>query len=110
MTPAPPDRRLPLPRGVTRGPEVSMTLDGVPLVAFEGETVAAAMLAAGQNATRTTVDGQARGIFCGIGVCFDCLVVVDGTPNTRACITWATDGMSVATQSGLSAAQQMMEQ
>ena len=53
---------------------------------------------------RTTPTGEPRGIFCGMGVCFDCLVVVDGIPNTRACVTWAREGMVVARQDGWKAA------
>ena len=45
-----------------------------------------------------------RGVYCGMGVCFDCLVVVDGVPNTRACVTWVREGMVVARQDGLVAA------
>ena len=73
----------------------------MPTAAFLGETVAAVLLAGGQIATRTTVGGAPRGIFCGIGVCFDCLVVVDGVPNTRACMTWVRHGMRVELQEGL---------
>jgi NADH dehydrogenase/NADH:ubiquinone oxidoreductase subunit G len=40
-------------------------------------------------------------VFCGIGVCFDCLVVVDGVPNTRACMTWVREGMHIERQDGL---------
>ena len=76
----------------------------MPTEAFLGETVAAVMLAGGEIATRTTVGGVPRGIFCGIGVCFDCLVVVDGVPNTRACMTPVRDGMQVSRQSGWGAA------
>ena len=55
----------------------------------------------GELRTRHTVGGEPRGVFCGMGVCFDCLVVVDGVPNTRACTTWVRDGMQVARQEGL---------
>jgi predicted molibdopterin-dependent oxidoreductase YjgC len=78
-----------------------MLLDGRPVEAYEGETVAAVLLAQGEIATRTTVGGEPRGIFCGIGLCFDCLVVVDGVPNTRACMTWVRKGMDVRRQDGL---------
>ena len=61
------------------------------------------LLAQGEVATRTTVNAAPRGIFCGIGVCFDCLVVVDGVPNTRACMTWVRNGMVVSRQDGWSA-------
>lgn len=93
--------RLPLPPELERGPRVEILLDDERVEAYEGETVAAVLLAQGETATRRTVKGEPRGIFCGIGVCFDCLVVVDGVPNTRACMTWVRDGMVVARQDGL---------
>jgi predicted molibdopterin-dependent oxidoreductase YjgC len=92
--------RLALPRGVERGPRVAVTLDGRPVEAYEGETVAAVLFAEGIAATRTTVSGAPRGVYCGIGLCFDCLVVVDGVPNTRACMTLVRDGMEVRRQEG----------
>jgi D-hydroxyproline dehydrogenase subunit gamma len=94
--------RLPLGPELERGPRVEIVLDGRPVEAYEGETVAAVLLAEGEIATRTTVSGEPRGIFCGIGVCFDCLVVVDGVPNTRACMTWVRGGMQVSRQDGWS--------
>lgn len=72
-------------------------LDGVPLPAYLGETVAGALLASGRRAWRYTGHGQPRGLFCGIGLCFDCLVTVNGTPNVRACLTPVAAGMVVET-------------
>src|SRR6266511_2601763 len=92
--------RLPLGPELERGPRVEIVLDGRPVEAYEGETVAAVLLAQGEVATRTTVKGEPRGIFCGMGVCFDCLVVVDGVPNTRACMTWVRDGMDAPPENG----------
>jgi predicted molibdopterin-dependent oxidoreductase YjgC len=97
-------RRLPLGDALERGPEVTVTIDGRSTTAYLGETVAAVLFAEGGVRTRITVGGSPRGVFCGMGVCFDCLVVVDGVPNTRACTTWVRDGMDVRTQDGLSAA------
>lgn len=91
-------RRLPLGPGVARGPAVTLTVDGRPVSAYAGESVAAVLLAEGLAATRTTPGGAPRGVFCGMGVCFDCLVVVDGVPNTRACMTFVADGMDVRRQ------------
>ena len=48
--------------------------------------------------------GAPRGVFCGMGVCFDCLVVIDGEPSRRACVTFVTEGMRVETQIGFGAA------
>jgi predicted molibdopterin-dependent oxidoreductase YjgC len=93
-------RRLPPGAGLARGPQVTVTLDGRPAHGFVGESVAALLLAEGHAATRTTPGGEPRGVFCGMGVCFDCLVVVDGVPNTRACMTWVAEGMDVRRQDG----------
>jgi predicted molibdopterin-dependent oxidoreductase YjgC len=79
---------------------VTILLDGEPVEAFEGETVAAVLLSQGRIETRRTVGGEPRGIFCGMGVCFDCLMVVDGVPNTRACMTWVREGLDVRSQQG----------
>jgi D-hydroxyproline dehydrogenase subunit gamma len=93
-------RRLALGPALSRGPAVSILLDGRPVRAYAGESVAAVLLAEGRTATRTTAGGQPRGLFCGMGVCFDCLVVVDGIPNTRACMTFVAEGMDVRRQTG----------
>jgi D-hydroxyproline dehydrogenase subunit gamma len=95
--------RLELTHGLERGPQVVLTLDGRPVTAYEGESVAALLLAEGITATRVTRAGEPRGVYCGMGVCFDCLVVVDGVPNTRACVTWVRDGMTVERQAGFGA-------
>jgi len=95
--------RLQLGAALARGPQVTISLDGRPVVAYAGETVATVLIAEGHRATRTTVGGEPRGVFCGMGVCFDCLVVVDGAPNTRACMTFVAEGMDVRRQEGLSA-------
>lgn len=67
----------------------------------EGQTVGAALVAAGIRSWRTTrLEGRPRGLFCGIGICFDCLVVIDGQPNQRACLALARAGMDVQPQEG----------
>lgn len=96
--------RLPSGHGLERGPAVLLTLDGRDVTAYTGESVAALLLAEGHIATRLTQGGEPRGIFCGMGVCFDCLVVVDGVPNSRACVTWVREGMAISRQDGLVAA------
>jgi predicted molibdopterin-dependent oxidoreductase YjgC len=66
-----------------------------------GQTVAAALIASGVYSWRTTRRrGRPRGLFCGIGVCFDCLVTIDGDPNVRACLVAARPAMTVTTQDG----------
>jgi len=96
--------RAPLPAGVRRGGAVTITVDGEPLQARLGETVAAALIARGDSTLRRTRRGAARGLYCGMGVCFECLVIVDGVPNTRACMTWVRDGMQIGHMDGLGAA------
>ncbi len=80
-----------------RGAPFVVVVDGAPVPAYPGETIAGVLLAAGWRAWRTTRRGQPRGVFCGIGLCFDCLVTVDGIPNVRACMTQVTQGMVVET-------------
>lgn len=66
-----------------------------------GQTVGAALINAGIYSWRVTRrHGTPRGLFCGIGVCFDCLVDIDGTPNQRACQVSAAAGLIVTTQTG----------
>jgi hypothetical protein len=87
--------------GDDRGRLLHFTFDGQELPACEGETVAAALLAAGRRAFRLTGRrGEPRGLFCGMGVCFDCLVCIDGRPNLRACQVPVAAGMRVESQQG----------
>ena len=81
-----------------RGQAVTITVDGVPIQAYLGETIAGALLANGRRAWRRTQKGEARGLFCGMGICFDCVVTVDGVANVRACMTPVADGMVVETE------------
>ena len=70
-----------------------------PLIAREGQTIAGALLSHGIRVFRHTRQGERpRGLFCGIGVCYDCLVVVDGVPNVRACMTPVRRGMRIERQ------------
>ncbi len=77
---------------------VAFTFDGAPLAGSPTQSVAAALAAAGIRGLRRTESGASRGVFCGMGVCQDCLVTVDGAPNRRACMTVLHDGMVVETQ------------
>lgn len=101
--------RAPLPAGVQRGAVVTISVDGAPQRAYLGETVAASLIAGGDPAIRVSRGGSARGLYCGMGVCFECLVVVDGVPNTRACMTWVRDGMEIRRMEGLAAAEPAKE-
>jgi aerobic-type carbon monoxide dehydrogenase small subunit (CoxS/CutS family) len=83
------------------GTPFTVTFDGREIEALPGQTVAAALRSAGVTSWRTTRNGGGpRGVFCGIGVCFDCLVTVDGRPNQRACLTAAVPGADIRTQEG----------
>lgn len=77
------------------GRSITFAFDGKVLSALQGETIAAALSAAGIVAFRRTATGAPRGLFCGMGACFDCLVTVDGRIGQRACMTKVTDGMVV---------------
>lgn len=90
-------RRLP----EAQGESIPFTVDGVPQLARAGDSVAAALLAAGIDHCRTTpVTGSPRAPYCMMGVCFDCLVVVDGVGNRQGCLVKVTEGMRVETQRG----------
>jgi D-hydroxyproline dehydrogenase subunit gamma len=75
---------------------IEVLVDGSPLRAPEGQSLGAALIAAGQVALRDSPGGSPRGLYCGIGVCQECRVVVDGTV-VRACVTPVAAGMSVTT-------------
>ena len=86
-----------IPKG-TRGPKIQFELDGVPEVAYKGETIAAVLLASGRRTFRVSPKGkEPRGLYCGMGVCFECLVTVNDDLNVRACLTLIEEGMKVET-------------
>ncbi|TDD88665.1 (2Fe-2S)-binding protein [Actinomadura darangshiensis] len=78
---------------------VRITLDGEPFTGRDGQTIAGVLLASGRRSWRESPSGAPRGVFCGIGVCFDCLVTVNGVRDVRACRRRARDGDAVTTQS-----------
>ncbi len=81
---------------------VTIYFGDTPIKALEGEPISAALLNAGVVAFRKThKNGEPRGIFCAIGRCTDCMMIVDGIPNTRTCVTPVRDGMRVEMQNGL---------
>jgi predicted molibdopterin-dependent oxidoreductase YjgC len=92
------DRRV--PGMLRRGPALQIVLDGRPIAAYEGESVAAALIAAGVRRFCTTATNDPRGPYCGMGVCFDCVMEIDGQPGVRSCQTPAAAGMQVRTQEG----------
>jgi predicted molibdopterin-dependent oxidoreductase YjgC len=84
-----------------KGRRVAFSFDGKEMEGCEGEPVALALKAAGVFIHRyTKKQGRPRGIFCAIGRCTDCVMVVDGKPNVRTCITPLAAGMQVQTQRG----------
>ena len=85
----------------TRAATVTIVVDGRPVEASASDTVAAAMLAAGIDQCRTTpVSGAPRAPYCMMGVCFDCLVTIDGVGNRQGCLVRVCEGMRVDQQRG----------
>lgn len=88
-----PDPRLPT---VERGRQLSFSLDGEKILAFEGETVAAALIAAGRWQIRRSAKlAMPRGIYCNMGACYECLVIWQGSV-VRSCLLQVEDGMELA--------------
>ena len=93
--------RIERPREVVRSEPVEIVVDGSSLPSFLGESVAAALLASGRRSIRLSANrGEPRGMFCGIGICQECLMVIDGIPNQRACMTPVHAGLEVQSQTG----------
>lgn len=84
--------------GPSRAAVVSLTVDGVRIAARDGDTVATALLAAGRQPVRSAaVSGEPRAPYCQMGVCFECLVEIDGVADRQACLVPVRDGMTVTT-------------
>lgn len=99
MSPEPRELRVPPPAGPHRGGPFTFSFQGRTVTAYPGETIGAALLAAGVRILRTTrTGGRPRGLFCGIGACFDCLVTVNDRPTQRACLTPVAAGDHVEVQ------------
>jgi len=74
-------------------------VDGRPIQAYEGEPIAAALMAIGVKVFRKTrKKKEPRGVFCAIGRCTDCIMSVDGIPNVRTCVTPVREGMEIWTE------------
>ena len=83
-------------------PLIAFTFDGATVMGREGEPIAAALFAAGYRVLRTMPRfGDARGGYCMIGRCTDCMVVANSIPNVPACLTPVSTGLVVRTQRGL---------
>ena len=86
----------PSPSRGNGGSSVRFTVNGEAITANRGASIAAALLADGRRVLRVTERrGEPRGLFCGMGVCFECLVEVDGRGSVRACRTLVADGIRV---------------
>lgn len=84
-----------------KGRKVRFTFDGQTMEGFEGEPIAVALRSHGVMVHRyTTKRNDPRGVFCAIGRCTDCIMVVDGVPNVRTCVEPLREGMIVQTQIG----------
>ncbi|WP_050604419.1 (2Fe-2S)-binding protein [Ruegeria sp. 6PALISEP08] len=79
--------------------QVTLTINGWEVAAREGQTVWSAMAVNGQVETRrAALSGDARSAYCAMGVCFECMVEIDGLPNQQACLRRVSEGMNVTTQ------------
>ena len=77
--------------------EVRIEVNGVKVSMPAGSMVAAAVLKAGVSSFRRSVTGEARGPLCGMGICFECRVTIDGVAHARSCQTVCENGMDVRT-------------
>ncbi len=80
-----------------RGPQVTIHVNGEAVTAYQGESVHAALIASGIRTLRKSHHGEGRGVLCGMGVCYECLVTINGVPNIRSCMTEVEAGMEVVT-------------
>jgi len=76
---------------------VKLTVDGVSVIMPAGSVVAAAILKSGKHAFRRSITGEPRGPLCGMGICFECRVTIDGEAHGRSCQVTCEDGMDVRT-------------
>ncbi len=78
-------------------PAFTVQIDGSPVVVSPGTTVAAALWSAGVSWFRTSTGGEPRGPLCGMGICFECRVTIDGLPHRRSCLIACAPGMAIET-------------
>lgn len=79
------------------GENMNITVNGHSLTVPAGTIVAAAIAQAGVQRLRRSASGEPRTALCGMGVCFECRVTINGDPNCRSCLTLCEDGMEVRT-------------
>ena len=80
------------------GDKFEIEVDGRTILARSGQTIAEALLANGVRTLRMTQKQASRGAYCGMGICYECRMIVNGIPNVRTCMTLATPGCRIATQ------------
>jgi sarcosine oxidase subunit alpha len=81
---------------ITRKEKIKLLVNGKEITAYKGETVLAALIAAGYKSLKENpVNQDPRGALCGMGVCFECTVTINGIPNIRSCMTEAQDMMEI---------------
>lgn len=81
---------------IIRKEKVNILVNGNELPAYEGETVLAALIASGyKSLKRSAFLKEKRGALCGMGVCFECLITINGIPNKRACMCQVEDNMEI---------------
>jgi len=91
------DKETRLKEGVKRGERVQIFVDGQPIKAYKGETIASALLSAGYFVSRT-INSRPRGIYCNMGVCYSCVMTVNGIDSIRTCQTEVSEGCRVESQ------------
>jgi hypothetical protein len=79
-------------------PDTQLIVNGVAISVKEGTTVASAVLIAGESAFRCSVSGEPRGPLCGMGICYECRITIDGEPHARSCQIVCRPGMQVTTR------------
>ena len=83
---------------MSSGKKFEIEVDGKTILACSGQTIAEALLANGVRTLRMTRKQASRGVYCGMGICYECRMIVNGIPNVRTCMTLATPGCRIATQ------------
>ena len=83
---------------MSSGKKFEIEVDGKTILACNGQTIAEALLANGVRTLRMTRKQASRGVYCGMGICYECRMIVNGVPNVRTCMTPATPGCRISTQ------------
>jgi sarcosine oxidase subunit alpha len=86
-----------LDEDIKRGELIQIFVDGRPIEAYKGETIASALLSAGFWICRT-IDSKPMGIYCNMGACHSCVMTVNGVSSVRICKTYVSDGCRVESQ------------